>query len=748
MPNDSILNDHNSEGSSDSLLIPPEATAAEAALHYVRRGLVPIPVPHRGKNPGDRRGGGYGGGWQDAKVGPGDVPRHFGSKPLNVGVLLGGPAGGLVDVDLDCPEAVALGAALLTPTGAVFGRAGKPRSHRLYRADPPPDGTEQWRDVGGTMLVELRSTGGQTVFPPSTHESGEPVAWDAAADGVPAAADGRALRDAVGTLAAAAMLARHYPANGSRHHLAMALSSVLLRAGRPADDVRLVIGQVARVAGDEEVDDRVACVASTEQRLRAGGKATGVPTVKEILGGDVAAKVLDAFGVGQLLDGEGGGDGRAGADVTVSEPPRPPDPPRAWPDPLGEAAYHGLAGLMVRKIGPHTEADPVAVLMHLLTAFGNVVGRAAHSRVGGAVHPLNLFTAYVGKTAKGRKGTAQADTFQFLKSVDEPWASGRVQTGLSSGEGLIWAVRDEIRQCVRDRKTGQVEEVVVDPGVDDKRLLVVEPELASVLRRMGRDSNTLSPVMRLAWDGQDLRVLTKNTAAVATQPHVSIIGHITEDELRREMTGTEAANGFANRFLWFCVERSKLLPEGGALHEVDCSAEIAHLRRALEFARDPRVVGVLTRDAAAKELWAQVYPELSAGRAGMLGAVTSRAEAQVLRLAGLFAVLDLSAIVRPEHLLAALAVWRYAEQSARYVFGGSLGDQVADDILAALRRSPAGLSRTDIGRLFSGHRDAAQVGRALGLLHRDGLARCVTRETGGRPAEHWFAATAGAKQAG
>jgi hypothetical protein len=80
-------------------------------------------------------------------------------------------------------------------------------------------------------------------------------------------------------------------------------------------------------------------------------------------------------------------------------------------------------------------------------------------------------------------------------------------------------------------------------------------------------------------------------------------------------TGTEAADGFANRFLWFCVERSKLLPEGGALHEVDCSEEIAHLRRALEFARDPRVVGVLTRDAAAKELWAQVYPELSAGRA-------------------------------------------------------------------------------------------------------------------------------------
>lgn len=119
-----------------------------------------------------------------------------------------------------------------------------------------------------------------------------------------------------------------------------------------------------------------------------------------------------------------------------------------------------------------------------------------------------------------------------------------------------------------------------------------------------------------------------------------------------------------------------------------------------------------------------------------------------MRLAALYAVLDQSAVIRPEHLMAGLAVWRYCEQSARFVFGGSLGDQVADDILAALRRSPAGLSRTDVGRLFSGHRDAQQVGRALGVLHREGLARCETRETGGRPAERWFAASPGAKQAG
>ncbi|HEX8911604.1 MAG TPA: bifunctional DNA primase/polymerase [Humisphaera sp.] len=720
-------------------------SAVEAALHYARAGLTPIPVPHRGKNPGRRSAGGYGTGWQDARVGPGDVPRHFPpGKPRNVGVLLGAPSAGLVDVDLDCPEAVRLADALLPPTGAVFGRPSKPRSHRLYAADPVPAATEQFQFTKGEMLVELRSSGGQTVFPGSTHESGEAIAWDAGRDGVPAPADGPALRDAVADVAAGALLVRHYPDKGGRHNFALALASILLRSGRSVRNTEVFVRAVATVAGDEEVDDRVGCVASTEKRLRAGGKATGVPTLKELVGADPASKALGFLGVGELMDVAG--DAVAdGADVRVSDAP-PPDaaagsaePARRWPEPLGPDAYHGLAGDVVRAIEPHTEADPVAVLLHLLAGVGNVIGREVHFRVGGATHPLNLFVACVGRTSKGRKGTAQADTFQFVRQADGDWATGRVQTGLSSGEGLIWAVRDEIRQCVRDRKTGEVEEVVVDPGVDDKRLLVVEPELASVLKRMGREANTLSAVLRLAWDGLDLRVLTKNSPAVATRPHVSVIGHITEDELRRELAGTEAANGFANRFLWTCVGRSKLLPEGGALDTVDVADLVARLRKAVDYARRSKVIGVLTRDPAARELWAAVYPELSAGRSGLFGAVTSRAEAQVMRLAGLYAVLDCSAIVTPEHLLAGLAVWRYAEQSARYIFGGSLGDHVADEILAALRRSPEGLTRTDIGRLFSGHRDAGQVGRALGVLVREGLARCRPISTGGRPAEQWFA---------
>src|SRR4029453_2896452 len=120
-------------------------------------------------------------------------------------------------------------------------------------------------------------------------------------------------------------------------------------------------------------------------------------------------------------------------------------------------------------------------------------------------------------------------------------------SGLSSGEGLIWAVRDPIEKQQPIKEGGRVVDyqlVTEDAGVTDKRLLVIESELASTLKVMAREGNTLSPVMRQAWDGHDLRTLTKSSSARATAPHISIIGHITRDELRRYLEATEAANGF------------------------------------------------------------------------------------------------------------------------------------------------------------------------------------------------------------
>ena len=144
----------------------------------------------------------------------------------------------------------------------------------------------------------------------------------------------------------------------------------------------------------------------------------------------------------------------------------------------------------------------------------------------------------------------------------------RIKTGLSSGEGLIYNVRDPRSEMQPVKERGRVvdyQEVLVDPGEADKRLLVFEPELATVLRRMQGEGNTLSSVLREAWDSGRLSTLTKNSPLQATGAHVSIIAHITQEELTASLTATERANGFANRFLYALVRRSKPATRGAAV---------------------------------------------------------------------------------------------------------------------------------------------------------------------------------------
>src|SRR5262249_19238746 len=168
----------------------------------------------------------------------------------------------------------------------------------------------------------------------------------------------------------------------------------------------------------------------------------------------------------------------------------------------------------------------------------------------------NEVLGLLGRTSKGRKGSSWGHIFRLLQEAEEQFAADRVQSGLSSGEGLIWAVRDPIEKQEKVKERGQparYETVVADPGIEDKRLLVFEPEYANVLKQTERQGNTLSTTIRQAWESGSLRSLTKNSPARATGAHVSLVGHCTIDELRRYLSTTEAANGFGNRHLWVCV---------------------------------------------------------------------------------------------------------------------------------------------------------------------------------------------------
>jgi hypothetical protein len=404
----------------------------------------------------------------------------------------------------------------------------------------------------------------------------------------------------------------------------------------------------------------------------------------------------------------------------------------AWPV-IDEAAFHGLPGDVVRAILPHSEADPVAILIHLLAFFGNLVGRGPHYRVEADFHRTNVNAILVGDSSKGRKGTAANRVLSIVRSTDEQWADARIKNGLSSGEGLIYEVRDDVKNL--NAKTDQVE--TVDPGASDKRLFILEAEFAGALAVMERPGNTLSPVIRNAWDGITLSTLTKNSPLKAMGAHISIVGHITTAELRSRLNRTDLANGFANRFLFLCVRRSKLLPHGGDLSNQEINALAARIRTAVEHAK---VVDRVVMRGQAREAWEAAYSALSADRPGLLGAITARGEAQVIRLALLYSLLDRRQEIGLNHLRAALAVWEYCEMSAARIFGDALGDPLADEIHRALRLAGvAGMSRTAIRDLFGRHQSASRISAALALLTTTGRARVETISTGGRPCETWFA---------
>jgi hypothetical protein len=415
----------------------------------------------------------------------------------------------------------------------------------------------------------------------------------------------------------------------------------------------------------------------------------------------------------------------------------------AWPI-LDEAALHGLPGDVVRAIAPHTEADPVAILVQFIGAAGNAIGRGPHYRVEADRHGPNVFAVLVGVTAKGRKGTSWGRVRQVMEIADPSWATERVHSGLSSGEGVIWAVRDPINSWEKVGKGANADRawVETDPGVTDKRLMVVEPEFSGAPTVMRREGNILSRIIRDAWDRGDLATLTKNTPARATGAHMSIIGHITDNELRATLDSISIANGYANRFLWLMARRARFLPFGGELDDETVVSLGMRTRDAIEAARN---IGQVTMTADAREAWHQVYPSLSEGKPGVVGAITARAEAQTIRLSLIFALLDGRAEIGIDHLRAAVAIWEYAEASAGYIWGDALGDPIADEIIRALRTAgAAGMSRTAIRDLFGRHRTADQIGRALAVLAAVGKARHETRsETGGRPVELWFAITAG-----
>jgi Protein of unknown function (DUF3987) len=385
---------------------------------------------------------------------------------------------------------------------------------------------------------------------------------------------------------------------------------------------------------------------------------------------------------------------------------------RAWPKEMSPEAYIGIPGDFVRLVEPHTEADTVALLGNLLVGAGVLFGREAWAIADGREHYPNEFLLVVGDTgAGGRKGTARARTVPVMNRVEEGFSEHRLLRGLSSAEGLI-------------KRVSQAENEIIIPA-PTRRYLVEIPEFALLLSVMKRDGNTLSPMLRQAWDGDALSVMTRKDPLEAKDVNLSISADVTPAELLGGLTATDRANGFANRFLIVLVRRSKSLPFGGG--EVNYGPIVTRLHAALEAARGG---GIVKYDDAARILWAEEYERLiTKPRDGLRGALCARAEAHVLRLALLYALLDSAASIRQEHLMAAMSFWEYCERSIDHIFGGATGDPDADKIMAALARGPQ--TMTDLARIFNNNRKSDWIEAKMTMLCRSGKA-FQTSKTGDR----------------
>ena len=365
--------------------------------------------------------------------------------------------------------------------------------------------------------------------------------------------------------------------------------------------------------------------------------------------------------------------------------------------------------------------------------MGNIIGRAPY-KLQDKEHGANINVAIVGPTAAGAKGSSYDAVKRLFTAAFPVYAEERITGGHNSAEAIIQDVRDAITGI--DPETGKEE--IKEEEEPDKRLLIVEQELTRILNTNNRNGCNVSEVCREFYDRPDkVNAKSRRSKLEATKPHVSIIGHITPEALRESMNSVEVFNGFANRFTYVASIRTKPVPvppvvdwtTGRPAQIVDCLQKVflafhpcgaSKLCPPVQFDFTP----------AAAEKWCELYYAFDAeyaGKAGLHGAIVARWKPTVLRLALIYAALDLDTtekgcVIDVQHVEAAAALWRYAAESAIWAFGLKSGNQHADKILKRLGRVKS-MTKTELRlKCFSNRINTADLDDALSFLKNAGYA--------------------------
>lgn len=352
-------------------------------------------------------------------------------------------------------------------------------------------------------------------------------------------------------------------------------------------------------------------------------------------------------------------------------------PPKPTPD-----MFYGLVGEVASIASTGTETNPASAALVFLSFLGANVGRDTFLLINNTYHHARLFTLHIGRTSQGGKGDSQQLTRRIMSKIEqlEPELLGKLHTGgLSSGEGLAAMIHDGYGET---------------PPIHDKRLFVIEGELANVLNKMRREGNVLSSTLREMWDGSDIKPAVKTRPMGVTEPHIGIHACVTPTELTNKMCKGEMDNGFANRFLMVFAENIGCIPfpEETPGHIIDelAYSTIEVIKFALGNYPDASNSEKMHLTQAAKVFYGQIYRNFKTQLDNeVISGLLARRAPYTMRLAMLFAL---------------------TEKQTEII-------KNANKILEFLEDSAKSVSRTEITRnCFKGNTEAKKIGAAVKYL--------------------------------
>ena len=149
------------------------------------------------------------------------------------------------------------------------------------------------------------------------------------------------------------------------------------------------------------------------------------------------------------------------------------------------------------------------------------------------------------------------------------------------------------------------------------------------------------------------------------------------------------------------------------------------------------------KSAEAEKCWNSIYVALNREKkTSMMDSVLIRDTSHIMKIALTDTLLDQSEMIEAPHLKAALALADHSQECARYLFGASTSNKLANKILAELKKAPEGMSRKEVSDdVCQRNITKAELNEAFAHLMRNKLARVEVRKAiqKGRNTQVWFA---------